>query len=184
MRAREQKIFNIFDSKLQQKGFELLCIRISDQKRLKVQFFIDRLDQTSIQIGDCEQMSKYLGVLLDVEACLTGSYELQVLSPGLDRPLTKIDHFKRFVGQKVMIKTRVPHKGQQRFQGKIIAINSCAKDVCVQHNKTQNELLHHNEQNIVFLSHMNGQEMTHVFAYDQIENAHLVPDFKKGNKTL
>jgi ribosome maturation factor RimP len=75
-----------------------------------------------VTLGDCEQFSKRLSVLLDVEDWIPFSYTLEVSSPGLDRPLVKEADFQRFAGKSARVRTRHPIDGQRNFTGKILGV--------------------------------------------------------------
>jgi len=70
-----------------------------------------------VSVDDCADLSRELSHILDVEDPLPGAYRLEVSSPGLDRPLTKPDDFKRFLGKEVTLKTSAPIDGRRKFTG-------------------------------------------------------------------
>ncbi|MCK4426162.1 MAG: ribosome maturation factor RimP [Deltaproteobacteria bacterium] len=70
-----------------------------------------------VTIDDCSDISRLVGDLLDAKDSLPGSYNLEVTSPGINRPLKKKDDFERFAGQKVLIKTRKLIDGRRNFKG-------------------------------------------------------------------
>jgi ribosome maturation factor RimP len=84
-----------------------------------VRVFIDRPD--GIALEDCEKVSREISVLLDVEDPVPGQYSLEVSSPGLDRKLTKPEHFQRFTGEDVRVKLRFPVEGRRNFRGALRA---------------------------------------------------------------
>lgn len=84
-----------------------------------VRVFIDKPD--GVDLTDCEIVSKQLSAVLDVEDPLPGHYTLEVSSPGLDRKLTKPEHFQRFLGETVRVKLRFPLEGRRNFRGTLVA---------------------------------------------------------------
>jgi len=84
-----------------------------------VRVFIDHPDGISLE--DCEKVSLAVSALLDVEDPLPGQYNLEVSSPGLDRKLTKVEHFQRFAGATVKVQMRFPIQGRKRFRGTLVA---------------------------------------------------------------
>ena len=76
---------------------------------------IDKPD--GVTVDDCADISRLVGDLLDAKDFVPGSYNLEVSSPGINRPLKKRDDFERFAGQKVLIKTREPIDGRRNFRG-------------------------------------------------------------------
>jgi ribosome maturation factor RimP len=101
-------------------GFELadLEVRLASQDGL-IRLFIDKPD--GIGVEDCEAVSRAVSALLDVEDPIPGNYSLEVSSPGLDRKLTKAEHFQRFIGNTIKVKLRLPLDGRRRFRGELVA---------------------------------------------------------------
>jgi len=114
-----------------------------------VRIFIDHPD--GIGLSDCEKVSSAVSALLDVEDPLPGQYNLEVSSPGLDRKLTKVEHFQRFTGEIVKVQTRFPIEGRKRFRGTLVSSN---------------------EENIV----VEVDGATHTLPMATIDTARLVPE--------
>ena len=66
---------------------------------------------------DCESLSRALSAILDVEDIIAGRYLLEVTSPGIDRPLVKLQDYDRFKGREAKIETLLPIDGRKRFKG-------------------------------------------------------------------
>lgn len=73
-----------------------------------------------VTLGDCETVSRDLGTALDVEDIIPHAYTLEVSSPGLDRSLTKPEHYRKCVGTQVRIKTYQLINGEKVFRGKLV----------------------------------------------------------------
>ena len=101
-------------------GYELsdLEVRIGSRDGL-LRVFIDKPE--GIGLEDCEIVNRQISTLLDVENPLPGNYVLEVSSPGLDRRLTKVEHFKRFMGNDIRVKLRFPLEGRKNFRGALRA---------------------------------------------------------------
>ena len=76
-----------------------------------------------MQVDDCADLSRAISALLDVEDPIVGTYTLEVSSPGIDRPLTRIKDFERFAGFEAKVETQRPIGGRKRFRGKLIGID-------------------------------------------------------------
>ena len=101
-------------------GYELADLEVKvGGKNGVLRVFIDSPD--GIGLGDCEKVSLAVSALLDVEDPLTGHYALEVSSPGLDRKLTKVEHFQRFTGEAVKVEMRFPIEGRRRFRGTLVS---------------------------------------------------------------
>ncbi|WP_040574808.1 ribosome maturation factor RimP [Methylohalobius crimeensis] len=135
-------------------GYELIGIEWdSDSRGHRVmRIYIDAED--GITVDDCERVSNQVSALLDVEDPVSGSYLLEVSSPGIDRPLFTLDHFRRFVDQAVKLRLRQPRDGQRRFKGVIAGT----------------------EDDCLILRTDGGDEIA--LPIDNIDKARLVPDYK------
>ena len=87
-----------------------------------LRIYIDR-EAGGVTLSDCETVSRDLSALLDVEDIIPHAYTLEVSSPGLDRTLSKPEHFVRFAGSTVKIKTYQPIDGQKVFRGKLLGMD-------------------------------------------------------------
>jgi ribosome maturation factor RimP len=98
-------------------GYELsdLEVKLNERDGI-VRIYIDKLPD-GVGMEDCEAVSRQVSALLDVEDPIPGNYTLEVSSPGLDRRLTKLEHFERFLDEVVRIKLRFPLDGRRNFRG-------------------------------------------------------------------
>lgn len=98
-------------------GYETVRIMTIGQANPTLQIMIDKTDGTEITVDDCAKVSRALSEVLDEKDPISDKYNLEVSSPGLDRPLTKLAHFGRFAGNEVKIETSVVVDGRKRFKG-------------------------------------------------------------------
>lgn len=110
----------LLEPSVERLGYELadLEMRLSGKGGL-IRLTIDQPD--GIDLDDCEKVSHAVSALLDVEDPVPGNYNLEVSSPGLDRKLTKVEHFQRFEGETVKITMRFPIAGRRRFRGTLVS---------------------------------------------------------------
>jgi ribosome maturation factor RimP len=101
---------------LQGMGYRLVRIKISGEAGCTVQIMAERPDG-SMQIEDCEAISRALSPVLDVADPIDRAYRLEISSPGIDRPLVRRSDFERFTGHLVKIEMAVAHEGRKRFRG-------------------------------------------------------------------
>lgn len=107
---------NLIEPTIEQLGYELSDLELPIGGRDGVlRVFIDKPE--GIAVEDCEVVSRQLSAILDVEDPLPGHYTLEVSSPGLDRKLTKPEHFQRFTGETIRVKLRFPLDGRRNFRG-------------------------------------------------------------------
>ena len=101
---------------LQGMGYRLVRIKISGESGCTVQIMAERPDG-SMQIEDCEAISKALSPVLDVADPIDRAYRLEISSPGVDRPLVRRSDFERYAGHVVKIELNAPIEGRKRFRG-------------------------------------------------------------------
>ena len=101
-------------------GFEIVRIQTIGNKNPTLQIMIERQDRKDLVVDDCAAVSRAISDILDEKDPIDGEYSLEVSSPGLDRPLTKPEHFTRFAGYEAKIETAEEVQGRKRFKGKII----------------------------------------------------------------
>ena len=113
---QKEALSRLLEPTIERLGFELadLELKLGGRSGL-VRVFIDRPE--GIGIDDCEVVSRQVSAILDVEDPLPGNYTLEVSSPGLDRKLTKPEHFRRFMGEEVKVTLRFPLEGRRNFRG-------------------------------------------------------------------
>jgi ribosome maturation factor RimP len=97
-------------------GYDLwACLYLTQGQQSVLRIYID--SEKGITLSDCERVSRQISALLDVEDPLLGGYNLEVSSPGLDRPLMKEKHFQRYVGHNIRVSTHIPIDNQRKFKG-------------------------------------------------------------------
>ena len=106
---------------LQQMGYRLVRIMISGEAGCTVQIMAERPDG-SMQIEDCEAVSRALSPLLDIADPIDRAYRLEISSPGIDRPLVRRSDFERYVGHLAKIEMAVAHQGRKRFRGVLAGV--------------------------------------------------------------
>lgn len=97
-------------------GYELVRIRLMGGKTHTLQIMADRPDG-GIEVDDCAQISNAVSAVLDVEDPLEDAYTLEVSSPGIDRPLTRMKDFDTWIGYEAKVETTELIDGRRRFRG-------------------------------------------------------------------
>ena len=110
---------------LQGMGYRLVRIKISGESGCTVQIMAERPDG-SMQIEDCEAISRALSPVLDVADPIERAYRLEISSPGIDRPLVRRSDFERYAGHLVKIEMAVAHQGRKRFRGTLAGVEGDA----------------------------------------------------------
>ncbi|MDH5405717.1 MAG: ribosome maturation factor RimP [Candidatus Aminicenantes bacterium] len=114
-----KKVEEIAESVASSEGLELVLVEYKQQGgRWVLTVYIDK--EEGVGLNDCQNISKQLSTIFDVENVIPHRYTLEVSSPGLNRPLVKEKDYIRFRGKKVKIETVNPIEGRKRFVGSLI----------------------------------------------------------------
>lgn len=147
----KSKLENIVEPVVEALGYEVVRVLLSGNVRQTLQVMIDMADGSRpVTVDDCAKVSRKLSKVLDETNPIENEYTLEVSSPGIDRPLTKPHHFKRFEGSVVRLETIEAVDGRKRIKGVLL-------------NKDASNNVHIN---------MDGKE--YVVAFDNILKAKLV----------
>jgi ribosome maturation factor RimP len=114
--AIDRRLAEIIGPVIEDLGFELVRIRLQGGKTATLQIMADR-PEGGINVDDCSDISTAVSAVLDVEDPLEDAYHLEVSSPGIDRPLTRMKDFATFEGYEARLETNQPIDGRKRFKG-------------------------------------------------------------------
>jgi ribosome maturation factor RimP len=102
-------------------GYQLVRVKLSGQNGLTLQIMAERPDGT-MTVNDCEILSTAISPVLDVEDPIDKAYNLEMSSPGIDRPMVRKSDFRKWAGHLVKCETSVMVDGRKRFRGKIVDV--------------------------------------------------------------
>ena len=106
----------LIEPEVKRLGYELVRVMmIGGATDPTLQVMAERPDTRQLDITDCERISRQLSEMLDLADPIDGSYRLEVSSPGIDRPLTRLKDFKDWAGHEARIKLTEPHEGRKQF---------------------------------------------------------------------
>jgi ribosome maturation factor RimP len=101
-------------------GFKLYDIEISEENEHKYyRIYIQKPDGSSVNLDECAEINRIISPIFDVEEPISDAYFLEVSSPGIERPLKKLEHFKNSIGEKV----KVTMKDGSKIVGKLQDVN-------------------------------------------------------------
>ena len=123
MYKQNRNLVNILEPVIVAMGYEMLGVEFYPQRTGSlVRIYID--NENGITIADCERVSHQVTGVLDVKDPIQGPYNLEVSSPGLERPLFTVAQFSRFMGHRAQVKLRSKLEGRRNFTGKISEVNA------------------------------------------------------------
>lgn len=126
------------------------CVYIPQGRYSLLRIYID--NEQGITVDDCQKVSHQVSALLDVADPIKGEYHLEVSSPGMDRPLFKLEQYQRYIGSKLQLRLIAPLQNRRNFTGTLLAVTAEGIELELD-NATQTLL------------------------YANIERANLVPEF-------
>ncbi|MCV6825569.1 MULTISPECIES: ribosome maturation factor RimP [Halocynthiibacter] len=116
--AIDRRLAGIVQPVIEDMGFELVRVRLMGGEEKTLQLMVQKPDG-SMEIEDCAKVSTEVGATLDVEDPIDGLYSLEVSSPGIDRPLTRMKDFELWHGYEAKLETAELIDGRRRFKGKL-----------------------------------------------------------------
>lgn len=140
MSTIEQKIHDTIVDTVKILGFDIVRIRMLGRAGSPhvLEILIERLDLKHVSIGDCSIVSDNISAILDVEDAIDYTYNLEVSSAGIERPLIKLSDYIRFQGYVVAIKLHKAVDTTKKYQGRILSVIEdkivigCAQDVTLE----------------------------------------------------
>lgn len=146
----EQKLTDLITAPVEALGYELVGIEFVRGRTSTLRIYID--SENGINVDDCADVSHQVSAVMDVEDPITVAYNLEVSSPGLERPLFTAEHYARFAGDEVSLTLRMAVQNRRKWQGIIKSVEGEMITVTVEGNDE-------------------------VFALSNIQKANLVPHF-------
>ena len=120
--AIDRRLAEIITPVIEDLGYELVRVRLMSGKETALQIMADKPDG-GIEVDDCAAISTAVSATLDVEDPILDAYTLEVSSPGIDRPLTRLKDFEMFEGYDAKIETDELIDGRRRFKGILAGID-------------------------------------------------------------
>ncbi|MCQ0970907.1 ribosome maturation factor RimP [Paracoccus sp. TK19116] len=119
--AIDRRLAEIITPVIEDLGYELVRLRMQGGKTATLQIMADR-PEGGINVDDCADISTAISAVLDVEDPVEDPYHLEVSSPGIDRPLTRLKDFETFEGYEARLETNQPIDGRKRFKGELAGV--------------------------------------------------------------
>ncbi len=122
--GKAAQIEQIIAPTLASMGFDIVRVMITGgDERKTLQVMAEHSDLTEIMtVDNCSDISRAIEALLDVEDPISGAFRLEVSSPGIDRPLTRLSDFQRFAGFDARVEMLINVDGRRRFKGRLLGV--------------------------------------------------------------
>lgn len=151
MASIQERLTEMFEPVASALGCELWGVEYMTQgRRALLRVYIDK--EGGIGVDDCERVSRQVSSVLDVEDPIQSEYTLEVSSPGMDRPLFKLEQYESSVGEVLAVRLRLPFEGRRKFTGLLKGVE--------------------NEEIVL---EVDNEE--YVLPYESIDKANIVPQF-------
>ncbi|KAF0806483.1 hypothetical protein A6D6_01481 [Alcanivorax xiamenensis] len=121
MSKRTEQIKELLAPVVNDMGYELWGIEYLQGRGAVLRLFIDH--EAGITVDDCVAVSHEVSGVLDVEDPIPGEYNLEVSSPGMDRPLFELSQFERYLGEQVQLKLLAPVAGKRKMMATLVAVD-------------------------------------------------------------
>ncbi|MCC6787716.1 MAG: ribosome maturation factor RimP [Hyphomonadaceae bacterium] len=133
----EERVIALIEPTAAGLGYRIVRVRLSGNRRKRLQIMGERVSDGQMGIDDCTKLSRALGPVFDLDDPVDGEYDLEISSPGIDRPLMRIEDFERFVGFDAKCETAVPVNNQRRWKGVIQAVNGDEITLATEHGEAK-----------------------------------------------
>lgn len=111
---------------LEAMGYRVVRVAFTGGRRATLQIMAERSDGAAMTVEDCETISHTVSALLDVADPIATSYDLEISSPGIDRPLVRREDYERFAGFEAKLEMQRPIDGRKRFRGRLMGVEDDA----------------------------------------------------------
>ncbi len=120
---QEHHLQGVISPVVEEQGLEVVRILTIGDSNPTLQIMVEHKNyEQEITVDDCAKVSRALSVMFEENDPFDNRYTLEVSSPGLDRPLTKLSHFERYVGYEIKLEVIEMVEKRKRFKGKIISV--------------------------------------------------------------
>jgi ribosome maturation factor RimP len=122
--AEDARLLELLDPVAEAKGYEVVRLRLmGGDKQRRLQIMAERPSDGEMNVEDCARLSRGLSEVLDAADPITGEYVLEVSSPGVDRPLTRLKDFTTYTGYEARLELDRLAEGRKRFRGVLAGVD-------------------------------------------------------------
>ena len=117
----EAKVASIIEPEIEDLGYRLVRVKLSNINGSTLQIMAERPDGT-MNVAGCEEISRAISPILDIEDPISQAYHLEISSPGIDRPLVRLSDFNTWAGHTAKLETYQMINGRKRYKGMIMSV--------------------------------------------------------------
>lgn len=118
----EARVASIVEPEIEGLGYRLVRVKISGVNGMTLQIMAERPDGT-MNVAGCEEVSRAVSPVLDIEDPIDKAYHLEVSSPGIDRPMVRLSDFQTWAGHVAKLETSQMINGRKRYKGIILSVD-------------------------------------------------------------
>jgi ribosome maturation factor RimP len=149
LKADLDNVIKLVEPLIIDEGYELVDIEFKNESiGWVLRVYIDK--EGGVNVDDCAALSREMSNLLDVEDISPNRYNLEVSSPGLNRPLRKREHFEKVIGERIKLRTRQPIEGARNFKAKLIEVSDSSILIDDDIKQTQIEFDNIEKANLIY----------------------------------
>ncbi len=134
----EQKIADLITPSVESMGYEIVRVKLFDGAPKTLQIMAERSSDHDLNVDDCEKISRSVSAIMDVEDPISDEYNLEVSSPGIDRPLVRLKDFSDYKDFEAKIITSMPIEGRKRYKGRLLGVDK-ANNIQIKLNENNEE---------------------------------------------
>jgi len=122
--AEDARLLELLDPVAEAAGYEIVRLRLmGGEKQRRLQIMAERPSDGDMNVEDCARLSRAISEVMDAADPVAGEYLLEVSSPGVDRPLTRLKDFESFEGYEARLELDRMAEGRKRFRGQLAGVD-------------------------------------------------------------
>jgi ribosome maturation factor RimP len=119
----DRQLLELIDPVAEAAGYNVVRLRLMGGERRRLQVMAERPEDGEMGIDDCTRLSRAISEVLDAADVVNGDYVLEVSSPGIDRPLTRLQDFEAYAGLEAKLELDRMAEGRKRFRGVLAGVD-------------------------------------------------------------
>lgn len=171
----EEKLIALLEPAAADLGYVLVRVRLSGLKRKTLQIMAERGSDGHMGIDDCQRLSRALSPVLDAHDPVKGEYALEISSPGIDRPLVRIEDFARFAGHEAKVELSLGVEGQRKFRGDIVGVDDGAVVLKTERGDVRLPFVHIANARLMLTDRLIEEDLRRARAAEKEEPEHPTP---------